>query len=86
MRTKALAWWNSLPPFVKGAIVVSVGSATGVIRHVLQNPNACMTEVCWKGYLVSAMHAGGVTLVAYIMQSPFANTPPPPAPPTTTQV
>ena len=69
--------WNSLPPFAKGLIVVSAGAATGVIRHVFQNPNACMSAVCWKGYLVSALHAGLVTGVAYIMDSPLAKTVPP---------
>jgi hypothetical protein len=69
---KLKAAWNSLPPFWKGAIVFSVTAATGVLRHAIQNPNPCFTLVCLKGYAIAAAHTGGVALIAYVMDSPFA--------------
>jgi hypothetical protein len=72
MITKLKARWASLPPFAKIVIVLFVSSASGVIRHVFQNPNACMSATCWKGYLVSAVHAGGLAVFVYVMDSPFA--------------
>jgi hypothetical protein len=67
--------WSSLPPAAKTVVVLFVGAATGVIRHVLQNPDACMTATCWKGYVASAVHAGGLAIFAYLMDSPLAKTP-----------
>ena len=80
---KLKAFWASMPPFVKIAVVIFVSSATGVIRHALQQPHACMTESCWKGYLFSAAHAGGLAVFFYVMNSPFAKSLPlvPPVPP-----
>lgn len=71
MAPKLIAWWNSLPAALKAVIVVFAGAATGVVRHIFQNPNACMTEACWKGYLVAALHAGGLAVVAYLLPSPL---------------
>ena len=56
--------WNSLPHPVQAVIMLFLGAATGVIRHVFQNPNACMTTSCWKGYLASALHAGFLAVLA----------------------
>ena len=49
MLTKIRNYWNSLPHPVQAAIMLFAGAATGVIHHVLQNPDACMTATCWKG-------------------------------------
>ncbi len=81
MIAKIKAAWNSLPPLAKIVIVLFVSSATGVIRHALQQPNACMSASCWKGYLFSAVHAGGIAVFAYLMDSPFVKQLLPPAPP-----
>ena len=86
MIQKIKAAWNSLPPLAKIVIVIFVSSATGVIRHAFQNPNACMTATCWKGYLVSAGHARGLAVFAYLMDSPFVKQLLPPVPPTPPQV
>jgi hypothetical protein len=72
MYSKLLAYWNSLPTSTKTIIVIFAGAATGVLRHALQNPDACMTEACWKGYIFSALHAGGLAVGAYLMQSPLS--------------
>ena len=72
MVAKLKALWASVPPYAKTMIVLFVGSASGVLHHAIQNPNACMTYSCWKGYFFSALHAGGITVFAYLMDSPFA--------------
>jgi len=83
MLTKLKAFWASVPPFWKGGIVFSLTAATGVIRHALQNPNACMTASCWKGYVLAAGHTGGLALIAYLMDSPLARQLLPPSNPPT---
>jgi hypothetical protein len=69
------AKWNSLPSWAKTTVKTSAvlfgGAATGVIRHALQNPNACLSEHCLVGYVVSAVHAGGIAVGAYLMKSPL---------------
>jgi hypothetical protein len=64
MLTKIQTWWNSLPHPLQAGIMLFGGAATGVIRHVLENPNACMTAACWQGYVVSAAHAGVLAVIA----------------------
>ena len=56
--------WNALPHPLQAIIMLFLGAATGVIRHVFQNPNACTTASCWKGYLASALHAGFLAVIA----------------------
>lgn len=62
--TKLWAWWNSLPHPIQAAIMLFFGAATGVVKHTLSNPQACMTASCWKGYLASALHAGLLAVLA----------------------
>lgn len=71
MLTKIRNAWNSLPHVAQAGIMLFVGASTGVIRHVLENPNACMTASCWKGYAASAVHAGVVAVVALYIPSNF---------------
>ena len=80
------ARWASLPPLAKIVIVICVSSSTGVIHHAFQQPNACMSASCWKGYLLAAGHAGGLAVFAYLMDSPFVKQLLPPVPPTPPQV
>ena len=64
-------FWYSLPKPVQTALMLFLGAATGVIRHALSNPNACMTASCWKGYLASAVHAGVLAVMAlYVRPGP----------------
>ena len=71
MLTKIRNYWNSLPHPVQAAIMLFAGAATGVIHHVLQNPDACMTATCWKGYVFSAAHAGVLAVVALYIPANF---------------
>jgi hypothetical protein len=73
MITKLKALWASLPPLAKIAITLGVGAASGVIHHAFNQP--CQSISCWKGYLLAAAHAGGITALAYVMDSPFAKGP-----------
>jgi len=70
-----LAKWNSLPKAVRTTLktgaVTFAGVASGVIRHAYQNPGFCWTEHCLWGYTVSAVHAGGIALGAYLLHSPL---------------
>lgn len=64
MFSKIQTWWNSLPHAVQAAILLFAGAATGVIRKVIETPDACMSLVCWKAYVASAVHAGVVAVIA----------------------
>jgi hypothetical protein len=64
MLQKVQAFWNSLPHPLQAVIMLFLGAATGVIRHILETPNACMTVICWHGYVVSAAHAGILAVIA----------------------
>jgi len=82
------SWWTSLPHPVQAVIMLFGGAFTGVIRHVLQNPNACMSVDCWKGYLFSAVHAGVLAVIALYVpanvlgaQQGIGGQAPPPGPP-----
>lgn len=76
MIQKLKQWWNSLPHPVQAGIMLFVGAATGVIRHAIETPNACMTLDCWKEYLFSAAHAGLLAVIALYIPANLLPKPP----------
>lgn len=75
MIQKIRTWWNSLPHPLQAGIMLFAGAATGVIRHSIEAPDACMTAACIKGYLFSAVHAGVLAVIALYIPANFAPKP-----------
>jgi hypothetical protein len=67
MLTKISDTWNSLPHPLQAAIMLFGGAAIGVLKHKLAVPDACLTAVCLKGYVIDALHGGvGAVVALYI--------------------
>lgn len=71
MPQKLLAYWNSLPAWLKTLIVSVLGASSGVIRHLYVADHGCLTEHCILEYFYAGLHTGGVAVVAYFLQSPL---------------
>jgi hypothetical protein len=71
MPQKLIAYWNSLPAWLKTCIVLVVASSSGVIRHMYVADHGCLTEHCILEYLWAGVHVGGVAVVAYFLKSPL---------------
>jgi hypothetical protein len=54
--------------------VAFVGGASGVLKHQWADSHDCLSWACIREYAISAVHAGGLATLAYLMRSPFAQT------------
>ena len=68
---KLIAYWNSLPPWLKTLIVLVLSSSSGVIRHMYMADHGCLTEHCILEYFYAGLHVGVAAVFAYWLQSPF---------------
>jgi hypothetical protein len=68
---KLLAYWNSLPAWLKTCIVLVAASSSGVIRHMYVADHGCLTEHCILEYFYAGLHVGGVAVFFYFLHSPF---------------
>ncbi|HEX3941373.1 MAG TPA: hypothetical protein VHX11_07825 [Acidobacteriaceae bacterium] len=75
MFLKLSQWWQRLPHPVRTLIVLFAGAASGVLKHALTQPNACMTGPCLKAYAISAVHAGVLAVLALYIPSPAGRSP-----------
>ena len=64
MLEKLRNYWNSMPHLLQATIMLFGGAAIGVLKHQLFSPDACLTNVCLKGYAIDAAHAGLAAVVA----------------------
>jgi hypothetical protein len=71
MKQKLIAYWSSLPSWVKTSIILFAGAASGVIRHAFLASNGCLTEHCILEYVYAGAHVGGVAVGAYLLKSPL---------------
>jgi hypothetical protein len=71
MPQKLLAYWNSLPAWLKTCIVLVAASSSGVIRHTYVAEHGCLTENCILEYFYAGLHVGVAAVFAYWLQSPF---------------
>jgi hypothetical protein len=74
---KLIAYWHSLPAWLKYSIVIFVGGASGVLKHQLADSHDCLTWACIKEYVVSGLHGGVLALIAYLMPPPNSGGTPP---------
>jgi hypothetical protein len=75
MRTKLIAYWNSLPSWAKTTLkacaVAFVGAASTVAHHAYITDHGCITEHCIVEYVAAGVHGGALAVGAYLMKSPL---------------
>lgn len=67
---KLIAYWHSLPAWLKYSIVIFVGGASGALKHLWADSHDCLTAACLKEYVISGLHGGVLALLAYLMPPP----------------
>ena len=75
MSQKLVAYWNSLPAWLKTTFktcaVAFVGAASTVIHHAYIADRGCITEHCILEYAAAGVHGGALAAGAYLLKSPL---------------
>jgi len=71
MKQKLIAYWNSLPPWAKGAILIGGAAASGAVKKYYDAPNPCWSLHCIGLLALAALHVGGVAAGAWLIKSPI---------------
>jgi hypothetical protein len=75
MKTKLLAYWNSLPSWAKATLkacgVAAIGGASTVAHHAYIADHGCITEHCILEYVAAGIHGGVLAVGAYLLKSPL---------------